>query len=167
MGSGEGEVRENRVSCGAAWLCKTVFSIGFIAVAGAPFAKGSVNSTHLKVEEMIGAVLLSQSRGIVDLNHFSYRTDKHMSLDELLFSLRSSYDRLDYRERCEFALFTILFGDLDAGASLAFKQLIDRDAQKIRTDLTRIPDSVLRGRFGVNDERIKQFRAYIEQLSGR
>ena len=136
----------------------------FLLIAGCDLV-ASEPSPDRTAEQMVGAMLLTELRGIAELK-FPRRVDEEVMLDGVLFKLRASYDRLRYQERCEFAFFTILFGELDAGPSLAFTDLIKRDAPRIRADLAKVPDSVLRDRFGVTDERIKRFRDYLKHLEG-
>ena len=110
----------------------------FLLIAGGGLV-ASEPSPDQPVEQMVGAVLLSELRGIAELK-FPRRLDEEVMIDGILFKLRGSYDRLRYEERCEFAFFTILFGELDAGTSLAFTDLIKRDAPRIRADLAKVPD---------------------------
>lgn len=118
----------------------------------------------MTVEEMAGAVVLDHYRSIVELSHFIHRTEATEPLDVVFTRLRASYKRLSYDQRCEFALVAILHCDLDASASLQFTSLIMADANRIATDLQRIPDETLITRFGMPTERIQQFRRYLEKL---
>jgi len=120
--------------------------------------------SRLTLDQMVGAVLVDHARSVVELHHFTNHSPDLLPLDALFMSLKPSYAHLTYKERCEFSLFAILFGELDASSSLCFKDLIKADAQKIRVDLAKIPDSALRDRFGISDSAIKSFRDYLQNL---
>jgi hypothetical protein len=138
--------------------------VGTFILAASLLHAAQRDYSHLTLDQMVGAVLLDHARSVVELHHFTNHGPDLLPLDALFLSLKPSYARLTYKERCEFSLFAILFGELDASSSLCFKDLIKADAQKIRVDLAKIPDSALRDRFGISESAIKRFRDYLQNL---
>ncbi|MFA6271449.1 MAG: hypothetical protein WC657_09700 [Candidatus Paceibacterota bacterium] len=117
--------------------------------------------SRMSVEEMVGAVLIDHARSVVELQRFTHFSKDTPVLDDLIVKLKPSYERLPYKERCEFAFYVISYAQLDAGFSLMFKDLIKADAPQIRGDLMRIPDSVLQDRFSMSESAIRDFRSYV------
>ena len=103
-------------------------------------------------------------REIEEFSPLLVQRENGESLGSIFFALPDSYQQLSYKEKCQFVLVALLYCDLSGSAWVNLERLIYKDSDRIAMDLSKIPNSVLKDRLGLNSRTIKDYRAYLKAL---
>jgi hypothetical protein len=79
-----------------------------------------------------------------------------------IYKLQPHFDKLSSQGQNRVALNFIVYGQLDAGSSFSFIQLIDPHHDQIINYLKQLEDLELKNKFGLNEKEIARFRRGID-----
>jgi hypothetical protein len=90
-----------------------------------------------------------------------YFRDEITSYDTCIRALKSDFLNLSISDRANVAAMFILYGKIDAGASVAFIELIETDHISILKKLDSFSDVEIRNKFKASDPMISDYRKIV------